>query len=187
MYHNAGSKDIQLAWVFPEKQPTPSPPFPPPSPPHPRLQNSESEQASEAVLDWVIANLHRPGDVVHLLHIVPEPRPEVFGRMGSGGPAPDADADQATVKAAASRVHERYVAAKLEPAHITDFKVDILHFATDRSSIGDAISQRAAALPAAAVVMARNEHGRLSQLLLGSTTAYCAKHCPAPLVILRAA
>ena len=50
------------------------------------------------------------------------------------------------------------------------YKVEIVHFLTDNDSIGEAITKRAEALKAAAVVVAKHQRGKISEFFLGSVT-----------------
>lgn len=64
------------------------------------------------------------------------------------------------------------------------YQVEIVHFLTDASSIGEAVCKRAAALNAAAVCMAKHQRGSISEFFLGSTTKYCTAHITSPLIVL---
>lgn len=64
------------------------------------------------------------------------------------------------------------------------YAVEIVHYLTDRESIGEALCKRADALNAAALCMAKHNRGAINEFFLGSTTKYATLHCKAPLVVL---
>jgi nucleotide-binding universal stress UspA family protein len=146
----------------------------------------DDSDSSEEVLEWAINNVHKEGDEVHLLHIIPVPMPEVIGGMGAMDSIvtvdPDPQADLKHIADAKEFMKRRFV-TKLASRSIS-YKVEIVHFLTDNDSIGEAICKRAEALNASAVVMAKHQRGAIAEFFLGSVTKYCTHHCKQPLIVL---
>ncbi|KAI3428123.1 hypothetical protein D9Q98_006506 [Chlorella vulgaris] len=147
------------------------------------VDNSDS---SDDVLEWVVSNLWKEGDEVHLLHIIPVPMPEVIGGLGAMDSIvtvePDPQLDVKHIAEAKEFMKRRFV-TKLASRNIA-YKVEIVHFLTDNDSIGEAICKRAEALNAAAVVMAKHQRGAIAEFFLGSVTKYATHHCKQPLIVL---
>ncbi len=57
------------------------------------------------------------------------------------------------------------------------YAVEIVHYLMDNDSVGDAVCQRADALDAAAVVLAKHQRGRISEFFLGRCEWGCALKC----------
>jgi nucleotide-binding universal stress UspA family protein len=144
-------------------------------------------QASEGVLNWVLENIYRKDDEIHLLHIIPIPMPEVvaggYGAMDSIVTVdPDPKEDLKHIADAKEMMKRRFV-TKVASKDIP-YRVEIVHFLTDADSIGEAICKRAEGLDASVVCMAKHNRGKISEFFLGSTTKYCTTHCKCPLVVL---
>lgn len=143
-------------------------------------------QPAEAVLDWVLENIYREGDEVHLLHIIPIPMPEVVGGFGAMDSIvtidPDPQKDLKHIADAKEMMKKRFV-TKVASRGVP-YQVEIVHFMTDADSIGEAICKRAETLKASAVCMAKHNRRALSEFFLGSTTKYCTTHCKSPLIVL---
>lgn len=138
------------------------------------------------MLEWVIDNVYREGDEVHLLHVIPVPMPEVVGGFGAMDSIitvdPDPQTDLKHIADAKEMMKTRFV-TKVASKNVP-YKVEIVHFLTDADSIGEAICKRAEKLNSAVVCMAKHQRGAISEFFLGSTTKYCTTHCKAPLVVL---
>ena len=144
-------------------------------------------QAAENVLTWVLDNIYREGDEIHLLHVIPIPMPEVvsggYGAMDSIVTVePDPKVDLKHIADAKEMMKKRFV-TKVVSKNIP-YQVEIVHFLTDADSIGEAICKRAQTLDAGAVCMAKHNRGRVSEFFLGSTTKYCTTNCQSPLIVL---
>jgi structural maintenance of chromosome 2 len=143
--------------------------------------------AAENATAWTVDNLLKPGDEVHFFHVVSPPHAEVIGGFGGVGGVdeliaaePDPAADRVHVEHAKQFINEKFVPRLRGAAH----KVEIVHFQTDAESVGEVLCARAKDLNAVALVMASHNKGAVQRFFMGSASAYCAKHCPQPLVIL---
>jgi len=95
---------------------------------------------------------------------------------------PDPKEDVAKVNAAKEFIAKRFLTAAAKRG--VPYKVEIAHFLTDSSSVGDAIVKRAEALDAFCVCMAKHNRGTIAEFFIGSTTKYVSNHGMRPLVVL---
>jgi nucleotide-binding universal stress UspA family protein len=147
----------------------------------------DDSEASEKACSWAVEHLQRPGDIFHLLRIIPL----LPYRAAYGGPVLDGmvfyqpmDVTD-SFKTATERYMQHRFEPKLKEAGIP-YQVDVLVEATDESvsGVGDSICKRAEELGAAAVVMGSHMSGGLMQFMLGSVAAYVAHHCKQPVAVL---
>lgn len=146
----------------------------------------DDSDAAENVVGWVLDNIYREGDELHLLHIIPIPMPEVitggFGAMDSIVTVdPDPKEDLKHIADAKEMMKKRFVTTLASKD--VRYQVEIIHFLTDTQSIGEAICKRADGLKATIVCMAKHNRGKISEFFLGSTSKYCTVHCPCPLIV----
>jgi nucleotide-binding universal stress UspA family protein len=147
----------------------------------------DDSEASEVVLNWVVDNIVKEGDEVHLLHVIPVPMPDVVAG-GFGGMEysvitvdPDPKEDLKHIADAKDMMRRRFttlLASKGIP-----YQVEIVHFLTDTQSVGEAICSRAEGLHAFAIAMAKHNRGKIASFFLGSTTRYVSEHAPCPLIV----
>ena len=74
----------QHQWAFPPLPAHQCRPLTCRSPPRPApIPARFPPQTSERVVEWALEHLLRPGDAVTLLHVVPQPMPEIIGGFGA--------------------------------------------------------------------------------------------------------
>lgn len=147
----------------------------------------DDSQASENACQWAVDNLLRDGDEVHFFHVVSLPHAEVIGGFGGVGGVdeliaaePDPASDRAHIEEARRFIMDKFVPRLQGAAH----KIEIVRFQTDAESVAEVLCARAKDLNTVALVMASHNKGTLQRFFLGSASAYCAKNCTQPLVIL---
>lgn len=128
---------------------------------------------------------NRPGDEVHLVHVVPRvQQAAVFGAPPVDFlPQQDPAAYAALIKNA-----EAFIAARFLPRLLAlspDPVVHVVKADVDTDSIGNVVCRKAGDLGAAALVMASHSKSRLQEFFLGSVTAYCCHHSPAPVLVVK--
>jgi nucleotide-binding universal stress UspA family protein len=143
----------------------------------------DDTEAAEHSLDWTLQNLYRPGDVIHLVHVVP--RQQLAQSFGAPPvdflPQQDPVGHEMLLQHAETFIRERLLPklADIQP----DPCVHIVKSDVDTDSIGNVICNKADMLKAAAVIMASHNRSKLKEFFLGSVTNYCAHHCKQPVLI----
>ena len=151
--------------------------------PHTQVDDTD---ASSSVLDFVLSEIYRAGDELHILHVIPVPMPEVmtggFGAMDSVITVdPDPAVDLKHIADAKEMLRTRFT-----PTLVTKnvlYQTEIIHFPTDTQSIGEAICARAKNLNAFSIAMAKHARGKINTFFFGSTSRYVAEHATCPVII----
>lgn len=130
-------------------------------------------------------NHPRPGDELHLVHVVPRvQQAAVFGAPPVDFlPQQDPVAYAALIKNA-----EAFIAARFLPRLLSltpDPVVHVVKADVDTDSIGNVVCRKTGDLGAAALVMASHSKSRIQEFFLGSVTAYCCHHAPAPVLVVK--
>jgi nucleotide-binding universal stress UspA family protein len=63
--------------------------------------------------------------------------------------------------------------------------MEVITAAGDAESIGQVVCNRVQQLHAKLLVLAPHSKGAVRRILVGSVTDYCAKHCTAPVLIVK--
>ena len=63
------------------------------------------------------------------------------------------------------------------------YQTSIVRGRTDRTSIGEAICNKASDLSVSLVVMAAHNRGAMIRFIIGSTTQYCIEHCDTTVLV----
>jgi nucleotide-binding universal stress UspA family protein len=146
---------------------------PPPARRHVLIPVDDSPDAAAAAR-WAAAELFRPGDLFHLLHVAAEPaaaRPWAFGVWVP----PDADELELEAVEDAKALARRRFAGPLIDAGVP-FELHVaLAAAAEPAEVAAVVAREADALGAAAVVMARHTRAPFLGALLGSATAEVVK------------
>ena len=82
--------------------------------------------------------------------------------------------------------YAKYVAATISPIlekKKVSFKLDIVAYETNNTSIGDIVCEKANILNADCVIMASHQKGRFKEFFVGSVTNYCLHHAKIPLIV----
>ncbi|KAF8065766.1 LRRC1 [Scenedesmus sp. PABB004] len=126
-----------------------------------------------AALRWVLAHLHRPGDLLHLLHVVPALPAYMTPSLAPdgmlyGAPLPQVEEAQAAEDEWRALLLERL--GPLLAAAGASFQLDVLtdYGADPLSGVGGAVVAAAERLRAAALVVCGHSHGTAADWLLGS-------------------
>ena len=146
----------------------------------PRMNTTTTNQ------DWVIREMYKDGDEIHLIHVIPVPMPEVvaggFGAMDTVVTLdPDPKEDLKHIADAKEMMRRRFTPTLASQS--IPFQVEIIHFPTDTQSIGEAVVARAGNLTSCIIAMAKHNRGKVSTFIFGSTSRYVVDHAPCPTVI----
>jgi nucleotide-binding universal stress UspA family protein len=83
---------------------------------------------------------------------------------------------------------EAFIAARFLPRLLSLSPEPVVHVVkadVDTDSIGNVVCRKAGDLGAAALVMASHTKSRVQEFFLGSVTAYCTHHSPAPVLVVK--
>ncbi|KAF8056769.1 PHOS34 [Scenedesmus sp. PABB004] len=135
---------------------------------------------------WALEQLHRAGDQLHLVHVVP--RLAFAAQYGVPPvdfvPAAESSAYESAVQRAEQFIIDRFLRAL--PAAIRAPVVHIVKSEVDTESVGHVLCKKAEELDTAAIVMASHNKGRVAEFFLGSVSQYCTHHSKRPVVIVPA-
>lgn len=146
-------------------------------------------QDAQHALAWVLSNLARPGDGIHLVHALPDSHPATALQIHPGMWIPvneeggeDGGIDDESAAAAVAMVRRRFIAGSLAGAGFP-FEVHLLPVANDEpGTVAAAISEKATSLGAACIVVAHHPASPLRSWWRGSvaadTVAHSAKGVP---------
>ncbi|CAK0783728.1 hypothetical protein CVIRNUC_006927 [Coccomyxa viridis] len=135
------------------------------------------------IVTWTLENLARSGDLLYLLHVVPERKFEVIGGDAAETIVSEDEAAEIQVVEDAKDFIKTRILSLIDQKQ-TPHKVEIVRFRTDAKSVGDVIVERAADLNAAAVVMKKHDIGAIRAFFVGSATEHVAHLCKQPVVVL---
>jgi structural maintenance of chromosome 2 len=142
--------------------------------------------ASEDSIDaftWVIKNLVKPGDELHLLHVVPD----VFTSPASGSIYYCSSPDPETERALWQQAKQFFVDNFLEHAKAEGLEDSCwLHLVKEsrHKHIGKAVCRKADELGAEPLVLAAHDRSALEKMFLGSVSDYCVTHSKRPVLLL---
>ncbi|GAB4815675.1 hypothetical protein N2152v2_002721 [Parachlorella kessleri] len=126
----------------------------------------DSTGVNEKLVNWAVENCK--GDVVHVLHVLPIELASVGDKM-PGIAFPMIDVPEAEINPALMALLKDNVLRHLEAAGI-EYKVHVVKYLTDNSSIGEVVCNFAAELKANIVAMCQHQRGAIASLFLGSAT-----------------
>ena len=138
-----------------------------------------SLQDSELALHWAIENLYRSGDILHLLHVIPEPK-MVHIWAGIYIP-PDEDAELVEIEDTKEFVKHRFLQTLITAK--VPFQLHIILGPTDSEAVAKVISKKVEDLKAETVVMAKHSKGKLKEYWLGSVTKELIKRVKIPVAV----
>lgn len=154
-------------------------------PPRVLLLPVDDSDDSERAVKFVLDNIHRPGDEVHLCVVVAGSHPVLA--PGADG-VPVAVEDDAATKEAATRAAADFMSRRFEPlmkAAGAEHAFEVVRFLTDAASVGDAVSRRAAELGATLVALAGHGKGKIAKWLVGSVTEEVVARCSVPVLLVQ--
>jgi nucleotide-binding universal stress UspA family protein len=139
-------------------------------------------QDSLAAFQYALANLYRPGDVLHILHVVAEtyssPAPgSVFYAHNSFDP----DTDPTLEDAASTFIREEFLSLA-EKRGVTA-NVVLVREHSRREAVGRAVCRKAEELGAEPLVLATHHRSYFEEMMLGSVSKYCARNCKRPIML----
>lgn len=138
---------------------------------------------SVAAFNWVLNNLLKPQDELHLLHVVPD----IFFGPSSGSIYYCSSPDPETERLLWQQAKQFFVDNFLEHAKGCGLEDSVyLHLVKERrhKHIGKAVCKKAEELGADPLVVASHDKGPLEELLLGSVSKFCATHSKRPVLLL---
>jgi nucleotide-binding universal stress UspA family protein len=142
---------------------------------------------SEYAFNWLLKNLYRDGDEVHLCHIIPRMQ---FAAVYGVPPVDfypvvsDPEEYEKVVKRAEEFVSHRFTPKLVDYPNLRPV-VHIIKSETDTDSVGHVLCKKAEDVSAACLVVASHNKGRLAEVFLGSVTQYCIHHSKRPVVVVR--
>jgi len=136
-------------------------------------------QDSELALHWAIENFYRPGDILHLLHVIPEPR-MVHIWAGIYIP-PDEDAELLEIEDTKEFVKHRFLRALV--AAKVPFQLHVILGPTDSETVAKVIIKKVGDLGADTVVMGKHSKGKMKEFWLGSVTKELIKRARVPVAV----
>ena len=155
-------------------------------PPRVLLLPVDDSDDSQRAVQFVLDNVHRPGDEVHLSVVVAGTHP-VLAPGVDGIPVALEDDDAAT-KEAATRAAAEFMSRRFEPlmkAADAKHAFEVVRFLTDAASVGDAVARRASELKATLVAIAGHGKGKIAKWLLGSVTEEVVARCSVPVLLVQ--
>lgn len=148
----------------------------------------DSDEGYTAV-GWVLQHLWRPGDVLHLLHVVPALPPHMSYSLAPDGmlyslPLPQLEEAQVEESHWRDLLLERF--GPLLQANQVNFQLDVLtDYGTDPlQGVASAVVLTAEKLDAAALVVCGHSKGTFAEWLLGSVSDFAVHHSAVPVVVL---
>ncbi|GAB4823693.1 hypothetical protein N2152v2_010739 [Parachlorella kessleri] len=147
-------------------------------------------QDSQYACQWLVSNIYRKGDTVHIVHTIPYfPRSGIYvmpdGRLATIDFEVLLRNEDQFLMAAEKAVAD-WCSEVLERAKVR-YVIDLLREkpgAEDKDVIGSAICAKAQELQASVLVIASHAKSGLSEWLLGSVANYLTHHCQAPVLVL---
>ena len=127
---------------------------------------SSPQDCETKSLSFFIQNIYKPGDVLHLLHIIHEPS-TLHMWTGQIIP-PDESAEMEQVEEAKHFVAQRFV--KTLVAHNISFKLHVILGSTESPAIAGHIVTKAVDIMAVGIVMAKHTKKRMQEFVIGSVT-----------------
>lgn len=142
---------------------------------------ADTSSVSQRALRWVFDHFYRQGDVLHIVHVVPNSR--IITSV-------DFLPVQSINEEAELKKAEEYVQSELLPL-VATLKPDItpvVHFVKselDAESVGEVLVRKAEELGAACLFCASSNKGVLTELFLGSVCNYCVHKSKLPVAVIR--
>jgi nucleotide-binding universal stress UspA family protein len=141
-------------------------------------------QDSIAAFEWALRNLYRPGDAIHILHVVPALR----DAPASGSlyyPRYDpVGCEQSLWSQAEQFIQDEFVAVAQERGITANI---VLVKESKGHDIGQVVCQEAEKLSASPLVMYSHQKSRMEEFFLGSVSKYCATACKRPVLLVHPA
>lgn len=140
---------------------------------------------------WALDHLYRPGDTVHLLHVVPAPARAFTPPSGAIGYIPpppataSADLEAAATAFLADRLYPEAISRGLDPA--TMVRPTVVHEACSRRSSTEAVAftilQAATEVKASQLCMTSHNRARLHEAIWGSVSKTVAAQARIPVTL----
>ncbi|GLI69470.1 hypothetical protein VaNZ11_014088 [Volvox africanus] len=141
---------------------------------------------SQKSWDWMIKNIYRDGDEVHLLNVIS--RLSFAATLGVPAvdftPQINREAYEGAVRKAEAFIVKRFLARLPEHIQTTPI-VHIIKSEVDTNNVGHVICVKAEELKAACVLMGSHNKGPVAEFFLGSVSQYVSHHCKVPVVIVK--
>lgn len=147
------------------------------------LISVDNSEACEESVKWVMKNAYKPGDELHLIHVIP--RLQLAASYGAPPvdflPYQDPNAYQQLIQKAEDFIAQRALRhiGNVTPQPV----VHIVKYEVDTDSIGNVICKKAEELDVAMAVMARHTKTKLQEFFLGSCTQYVIHHSKKPVLV----
>ena len=156
-------------------------------PPRVLLLPVDDSDDSERAVQFVLDNVHRSGDRIHLCVVVAGSHP-ILAPGGADGVPISLEDDDDKAREAATRAAADFMSRRFEPlmsAARAEHAFEVVRFLTDAASVGDAVSRRASELGAALVALSGHRKGKIAKWLLGSVTEEVVARCSIPVLIVQ--
>jgi len=136
-------------------------------------------QDSEAAIQWAIDNAIEKGDVVHLLHVIPEPH---MLHIWTGAYIP-VDDDQELMEIEDTKEFVKHRFAKMLASHKVPFMLHVVVGSLDNDAIAHVITNKAKDVGAELLIMAKHSKGAFKEFWVGSVTKAVLKQCTVPVAV----
>lgn len=140
----------------------------------------DDTEVSEKACDFAIKNIAKPGDVFHVLHVIPFQDTRTYYGTISYVP-PVAEEMLKELRKAAETLLLRY-ADKFNTANIS-CECDLIE-ENSWETIAEVICNTTESLDATCLLIASHGKNPMQELLLGSVSNYCTHHCKKPVLII---
>jgi nucleotide-binding universal stress UspA family protein len=141
--------------------------------------------ASIAAFTFVVQNLLRPGDHLHLVHVIPR---LVFSSSYGVPPVDFVPASDSTAYEKSLALAESFILSKFVRQLPASYQgaapvVHIIKSETDTESVGHVLVKKADALNACFLALATNSRSRVAEIFLGSVTQHVLHNSRRPVVV----
>uniref|UniRef100_A0A7S1SI72 UspA domain-containing protein n=1 Tax=Tetraselmis chuii TaxID=63592 RepID=A0A7S1SI72_9CHLO len=141
------------------------------------------DDTSVAACEWVVEHVYRPGDELHLIHIVPRSDPSQGPIVAPGDLVArrnPSEYDHAVEGA------EKFIAQRLLPVLAvltTDPVVHLIKSEMDTDSIGGVLCRKADGLGAALLLVSSHTKSKVTEFFVGSVCSYCTHNSKVPVIV----
>jgi len=141
----------------------------------------DCHEGSVAACRWMVHNMCRDGDEVHILHVLPR---STENRIIS--PSDLASLNYSQDYESALHSSERFIAQRILP-ELSSLRMDpVIHMIkaqSDADSIGAVLCRKALDLGSVALVMNNHTKSKVTEFFVGSVCSYCTHHSAVPVVV----
>ncbi|MEW5306820.1 MAG: hypothetical protein WDW36_009258 [Sanguina aurantia] len=146
----------------------------------------EDSEDSQRAFDFMLKNIYREGDEIHLLNVIP--RIQFAATMGVPAvdftPQINREAYESVVQTSETFIVKRFLSRLPEAIETTPI-VHIIKSEVDTESLGHIVCEKAEELKATLVIMGNHGKGKVAEFFRGSVSQYVAHTCKRPFLLVR--